>query len=348
MSTPSGSGQNMNKVLIIEDEANWAHALADIVESAGFTAFMTYDFYSGLELARRYQPDLAIMELWQITFDSSWKQVTDKIAKLREISPNIKIIVYVWKEMDLPQEVAGLFDRVLDKAEFSSWDLLEILRETLPTKPISSSDVIKPPPISRKDNRAKTVTVLFLAANPSDTTRLRLDEEIRAIDEKLRQTEFRDVFEIEQHWAVRVSDLQGFLLRHKPDIVHFSGHGSTESIILEDNSGISHPVSTRALSRLFSAIRDNVRCVVLNACYSEQQAKAIAEHVDCVIGMSKAVGDSSAISFAAAFYQALGFGRDVKTAFDLGCVQIDLESLNEQDTPKLIATKANPKDIVFV
>jgi hypothetical protein len=69
--------------------------------------------------------------------------------------------------------------------------------------------------------------ILFLAANPSDTTRLRLDQEIRAIDEKLRQTEFRDKYEIEQQWAVRVADLQGHLLRHKPNIVHFCGHGSS-------------------------------------------------------------------------------------------------------------------------
>jgi hypothetical protein len=64
--------------------------------------------------------------------------------------------------------------------------------------------------------------------------------------------------------------------------------------------------------------------------------------------MSTAIGDKAAISFATAFYQALGFGRDVKTAFDLGCVQIDLESLGGQDTPKLLAIKNNPSDIVFV
>ncbi len=172
--------------------------------------------------------------------------------------------------------------------------------------------------------------------------------EIRAIDQALRQAKFRDKFDIEQHWAVRVTDLQACLLRHKPDIVHFSGHGSTSSaIILEDNSGNSHPVSVRALSQLFSVLKDNIRCVVLNACYSERQARAIAEHIDCVIGMSTAIGDSAAISFAMAFYQALGYGRDVKTAFDLGCVQIDLENLDEQDTPKLIAISANPQEIVF-
>ncbi|MBE9507063.1 MAG: CHAT domain-containing protein, partial [Chloroflexi bacterium] len=125
------------------------------------------------------------------------------------------------------------------------------------------------------------IKILFLAANPTNTARLRLDEESRAIDQALRQAEYRDKFEIAQHWAVRVADLQGYLLRHKPDIVHFSGHGGQSSeIILEDSSGESHPVSTRALSTLFSVLKDNIRCVVLNACYSEQQARAIAEYID--------------------------------------------------------------------
>lgn len=195
----------------------------------------------------------------------------------------------------------------------------------------------------------RPIKILFLAANPTDTSRLRLDEEIRSIDQALRQAEFRDKFEVEQHWAVRVVDLQGYLLRHKPDIVHFSGHGTAASeIILEDNQGKSRPVSTRALGQLFSVLKDNIRCVVLNACYSEQQAQAIAAHIDCVIGMSKAIGDAAAVSFAEAFYQALGYGRDVKTAFDLGCLQIDLKSLNEQDTPKLLAVNSHPEKIVFV
>lgn len=198
------------------------------------------------------------------------------------------------------------------------------------------------------DSIDKPIKILFLAGNPVDTDKLRLDEEMRGIDQSLRQAEFRDRFETQQQWAVRVTDLQGHLLRHRPHIVHFSGHGSpTSEIILEDNNGNSQPVSVRALGQLFSVLKDNIRCVVLNACYSEQQAQAIAKHVDCVIGMSKAIGDKAAISFAVAFYQALGFGRDVKTAFDLGCLQIDLQNLDEQDTPKLLALRKNPQEIVF-
>jgi len=47
------------------------------------------------------------------------------------------------------------------------------------------------------------IEILFLAVNPLDTTRLRLDEEVRAIDQALRQANYRDQFDLRQHWAVR-------------------------------------------------------------------------------------------------------------------------------------------------
>lgn len=195
----------------------------------------------------------------------------------------------------------------------------------------------------------RLIQILFLAANPIDTDQLRLGEEMRSIDQAIRRGDLRDKFNLEQQWAVRVTDLQEYLMRYKPHIVHFSGHGSEASeIILEDNYGRSHPVSVRALSGLFRVLKDNIRCVVLNACYSERQAQAIAQHIECVVGMSKAIGDSAAINFAASFYQALAFGRNVKTAFDLACLQIDMQNLDEQDTPKLLALKIPSEEIVFV
>ncbi|MCA9333798.1 tetratricopeptide repeat protein [Candidatus Saccharibacteria bacterium] len=195
----------------------------------------------------------------------------------------------------------------------------------------------------------RRIKILLLAANPTDSTRLRIDEEFRAIDRALRETKFRDYFEMEPHWAVRFSDLPGLLMRHQPNIVHFSGHGSNSNeIIVEDDTGKSHPISARALSNLFLRLKDNIRCVVLNACFSTSQAKAIAKHIDVVIGMSNAIGDQAAIQFSSAFYLALGYGRNLTTAFELGCTQIDLSNLNEQDTPQLLAQNRDPAKIIFV
>jgi hypothetical protein len=196
---------------------------------------------------------------------------------------------------------------------------------------------------------ADKIKILFLAANPWDTTPLSLDEEARAIDEALRRSALGHRFEIRQHWAVRIDDLQGLILRHDPDIVHFSGHGSQAGeILLEDESRGKHLVSPAALSGLFSVLRGKIRCVLLNACLTVQQAQAIAQHVDGVIGMSREIEDAAAVTFAAGFYQALGFGKDVKTAFELGRNLLDLKNLEDKDVPRLFAERTDPRQIRFL
>ena len=138
--------------------------------------------------------------------------------------------------------------------------------------------------------------VLFLAANPSGTAPLQLGREVRTIEDRLRAADLRDTFTLVSHWAVRPSDVAEYLLRHTPHIVHFSGHGTAQgAIVLEDSNGVAAAVSPQALGQLFHALRDNVRCVVLNACFSATQAQAIVNEIDCVVGMAQPVGDTVAI-----------------------------------------------------
>ena len=51
--------------------------------------------------------------------------------------------------------------------------------------------------------------------------------------------------------------------------------------------------------------------------------------------MSKAIVDESAIPFAKAFYRALGYGKDVDTAFQLGINQIGLNRSSGEDVPQI-------------
>jgi hypothetical protein len=190
----------------------------------------------------------------------------------------------------------------------------------------------QPPP---QPQPAKQITILFLAANPKDQDPLRLGEEVRTIDEQLQRAQHRDRFNLEQQWAVRTGDILAALRRYKPDIVHFSGHGSASgNLIFEDVSGATKEVSAVALGELFRVLK-GVRCVVMNACWSDKHATQIAKSVDCVIGMARAVSDEAAVGFAAGFYGSLGDGLSVGEAFDLGKVQIMIDGGDEQKTPRL-------------
>jgi hypothetical protein len=132
------------------------------------------------------------------------------------------------------------------------------------------------------------IKILFLAANPEDTDPLRLGEEVRAIKERLGLAELPGQVVVEHERAVRVTELQGYLLHHQPHIVHFSVYGSqVGEIVLEDANGESRSVSPGALQRTFAVLRNHIRCVVPNACYTQIQAKGIADSIDCVVGMTR-------------------------------------------------------------
>ncbi len=69
-----------------------------------------------------------------------------------------------------------------------------------------------------QDQRNKPIQIPFLSVNPQDSGRLKLNEAIHGIKQVLPQVEFRDKSNIEQEWAVRVTELQMLLLLHQPDI----------------------------------------------------------------------------------------------------------------------------------
>ncbi|MFK8182542.1 MAG: CHAT domain-containing protein [Phormidesmis sp.] len=180
-------------------------------------------------------------------------------------------------------------------------------------------------------------TILVLAANPLGTAPLKLDREVRDIAEGLKMSQRRDLFQLEQRWAVRPRDIQRALLDVSPHIIHFSGHGSGEDgLIFEDGEGNGKLVSGEALAALFELFAETVECVLLNGCYSEIQANAIAQHIPSVIGMSQAVSDRAAIEFAVGFYDALGAGRSVDFAYKLGCSAIRLAGSADHLLPVLI------------
>jgi CheY-like chemotaxis protein len=241
--------------------------------------------------------------------------------RLREWAPK-------WPPGDWPQPVAP-----------KSPEASSVSNLTIPDLP-SSQSAIK--------EQAK-VNILFLAANPTDTVPLALDREYQDIKRAIRRNTNRERFELHNELAVWVDDWIELLLRHKPMIVHFSGHGSEDSeIILESAIGGSFPLPQASVKQIFEILnrKDNgIRCVVLNACFTEHLAIQLAENVDLVIGVSSTIEDASSAKFSAMFYTALGEGRDAKSAFDLACTNIGLHGLKSQELLRLISKEGvNPHE----
>ncbi|MEM7482348.1 MAG: NB-ARC domain-containing protein [Acidobacteriota bacterium] len=172
-------------------------------------------------------------------------------------------------------------------------------------------------------------TILYVAANPTGPESLRLDVEFREIQESLTRTRSR--LRLQQRWATRTMDLRRALLEHQPEYLHISAHGNDDGLVLEDDDGVAKLVDRDALADLFSLFSPGLRCVLLNSCYSADQASAIAQSIKYVIGTTSAVRDRTASAFSVAFYDAIANNKDIGFAFELGRTAVALEGAGNAD-----------------
>jgi hypothetical protein len=199
----------------------------------------------------------------------------------------------------------------------------------------------------------KKILVLLASPQDKDTPPLELDRELRQVETALERSLDLNQFELLIRWAARIEDLRRDLLHEKPQIVHFSGHGAgSYGLVLETDSRQKQFVGTEALAGLFELCKNDVECVLLNACYSEEQAIAIHRHIDYVIGMNQAILDRAAIEFAIGFYDALAAGRSYDDAYRVGCNAIALMGINtssgesESSIPRLKARRRGATEVI--
>ena len=195
-----------------------------------------------------------------------------------------------------------------------------------------------------------TITVLFLAANPNDTQQLNLDEEVRAIQNRIRLSDYRDSIRFESRWAARSSDVLQAINETNPTIIHFSGHGTSDGkLVLLNPDGSSNDVTKEAITMAISTASDTVRLVVFNACFSESQAKNIVHSIESAIGMNDSIRDDTAITFASQLYSSIGFGHSLEKSFNQAIAAIMLDGIPQDTIPQLfVADGVNPDDIVLV
>jgi hypothetical protein len=192
--------------------------------------------------------------------------------------------------------------------------------------------------------------VLILSSDPWQQGKLRLGEEVRELDAGLRAAKHHEHFQLEPRWAVRPRDLRQAMLDVRPNIIHFCGttggatsrlsqalgpdreldsptksaaqegvsHSAPRGLVLEDDNGHACVAPSRAMAELFGLFEGDLKCVVLNACYIEEQADVIAGRVPYVIGISHAVEGKAATEFAVDFYNALGEGNSIEEAYRIG------------------------------
>ena len=145
------------------------------------------------------------------------------------------------------------------------------------------------------------IRVLFVSSTPRDQDVLRVAEEYRTINECVRRAKHRDALEITPLHAARIDDLRRAFLDSAYEIVHFSGHGDSNSFLLHGPMNGS-PIDFQNLRDLIQR-QSTVRCVILNSCNSASSlSKPLAP---ITVGVDDSVSDEAAIEFSRGFYDAI-------------------------------------------
>lgn len=161
-----------------------------------------------------------------------------------------------------------------------------------------------------------TKKILFVSAEPTDKARIQTDKEYRVIKAEMERGRHRDCFEfLQPQFAVTITELLR-AMNDKPNIVHFAGHGGTEGICISTDDNKTQLVPVSALKRLFTPLKGIIEVVLLNSCYSAEQAAIISEYGIFVICMKSEIKDEAAVSFAKGMYNGLGEGKAIEAAYN--------------------------------
>src|SRR5215204_653249 len=193
--------------------------------------------------------------------------------------------------------------------------------------------------------------LLLLASNDVETLDSRTADEIREINEVIQSAIHRDSFKPSQHPGVRASDITKKLLRHKPHILHISGHSrETEGLVLEDNNGKVEKIDCARLVNIILNSADGARLklVFFSFCYSEACADAISQKVPYAIGVSDKISPDSLLLFSKVFYEALGSNKSVQGAFDIAREALKVKGGGRSDEMVLRAQGGRSAEVPFL
>ncbi len=187
-------------------------------------------------------------------------------------------------------------------------------------------------------------TILILGSAPPGLLDPRLEDERRRLEQALEGTPFMPAHSFDFD-ATQLSEL---LRRHTPEIVHFIGHGSRDGeLIVRGEASGAAVIDADAFAGMLGNFSEFVRCVFLNACFTNMQAEQLARKIEVVVAASGELDAEAGLLAATSFYRTLASGESVQRAYAIALRETPLRG---QIAPQLtLRTRdgVNP-DEVFI
>lgn len=206
-----------------------------------------------------------------------------------------------------------------------------------------------------REPQPEKLRVLYLTANPDaieserieadgsivrEGVWLRIDREVRSVQKTIRGSKYRDLVEVHHMPAATREDVLEGLNDYRPHIIHFSGHGGGQSLLMEsdrDDALTGVALEFDLLGAALSATTTPPSLIVLNACETLDGAEVLLNAIPIIIAMSEEITDDAAIVFAKQFYAAIASAQSVGKALDQARVAMRMAELDEDRVPQHIA-----------
>ena len=135
------------------------------------------------------------------------------------------------------------------------------------------------------------IRVLFLGSQYGTHGEVLVGEEIR----KLRKILNKPIFEFKDEIAIRRHEIAQKISNFKPNIIHFSGHGTfgTGPLFNEDEDLINTGFDFKqdCIEILRQSAKDSVKLIIFNICESDNIAQEVAKFIDYSIGTNGKISD---------------------------------------------------------
>jgi len=100
----------------------------------------------------------------------------------------------------------------------------------------TTSVTVRMPRQAKPVSAAQRLKILYLAAAPTSEERLRVDREYAELQNLIDTPLFKDRIQLYSRHAVTPQEILNAFNRIKPDIIHFSGHGDDDGILVDDGT----------------------------------------------------------------------------------------------------------------
>lgn len=189
----------------------------------------------------------------------------------------------------------------------------------------------KPQPVAR---------VAFLLASPAETGAINVGMDYREAEAAVQLSADREKLELKAFPAAHVGSLLDALNEYEPDVLHFSGHGGGQAILLDrqevrTSGGLA--VNFDVARSMIAATDKRPQLLVLAACQTVSGARVFLDVVPLVVAMSDNISDWAAAFFSRRFYGALVSGRSVGHAFEQAKAYLVAEQLQDAHLPTLLS-----------